>query len=70
MASLDAVVFFGANLFVIYIFLRMPGRKDARTSEKPLSILIYYPFLDRLLKTTGPIKPEPKRSMVISSGTD
>ena len=34
MASQHAVIFPGANLFSMY--LKMPGRKDARTSEKPV----------------------------------
>ena len=34
MASQDAVILPGANLFSMY--LKMPSRKDARTSEKPV----------------------------------
>jgi len=34
MASQHAVILPGANLFSMY--LKMPGRKDARTPEKPV----------------------------------
>ena len=35
MASHNAVIPSGADLF--FLFFEMPGRKDARTPEKPLS---------------------------------
>jgi len=43
MASHNAVVSSGANLF--YFFFEMPGRKDARTPEKPLSVTSNSHFL-------------------------
>jgi len=42
MASQHAVILPGANLFSMY--LKMPGRKDARTSEKPVYMPPQTPF--------------------------
>jgi len=43
MASHDAVIISGANPFFIYL-VKMPYRKDARTSEKPFKCRLKLPF--------------------------
>ena len=41
--SQNAVIFFGAHIF--FINVKMPRRKDARTSEKPFKRHLILPFL-------------------------
>jgi len=43
-ASRNAVILTGATLFFVYS-CEMPRKKDARTSEKPISVPPHTPFL-------------------------
>ena len=44
-ASPDVVIPRGTSLLCFKVYLKLPGRKDARTSEKPLLVPPQTPFI-------------------------